>query len=102
MEKFVWVGGEGPDWMQGGSYLVVRRIRIALEHWDNTKVTFQEQTVGRHKASGAPIGKGSETDPLDLNATDKDGNLVIAETAHVRLAAAATNDGAHSPPSLFV
>ena len=52
MGKFVWVGSEGPDWMRGGSYLVVRRIRIALEHWDRMKVAFQEQTIGRHKYSG--------------------------------------------------
>jgi deferrochelatase/peroxidase EfeB len=94
MDKFVWVDAEGPDWMHGGSYMVARRIRIALEHWDRTKIDFQEQTFGRHKVSGAPIGKNSETDPLDLDATDKDGAYVIAENAHVRMAAAATNEGA--------
>jgi deferrochelatase/peroxidase EfeB len=94
MDKFVWVGGEGPGWMQGGSYLVVRRIRIALEHWDRSKVDFQEETFGRHKATGAPIGKENEHDPLDLDATGKDGDYLIAENAHVRLAAAASNGGA--------
>jgi deferrochelatase/peroxidase EfeB len=94
MDKFVWVGNEGPDWMQGGSYLVVRRIRIALEHWDRTKTDLQEQTIGRHKASGAPIGRTAEHDALDLDAKDKDGNPVIAENSHVRLANAASNDGA--------
>jgi len=94
MEKFVWVGNEGPAWMHGGSYLVVRRIRIALEHWDRMKVAFQEQTVGRSKYSGAPLGKKVEFDPLDLDAADADGNPVIPENAHVRLAAAATNGGA--------
>jgi deferrochelatase/peroxidase EfeB len=94
MEQFVWVSDEGPDWMRGGSYLVARRIRIALEHWDRMKVAFQEQTVGRHKYSGAPLGKKNEFDALDLDATDKDGNPVIPENAHVRLAAAASNDRA--------
>jgi deferrochelatase/peroxidase EfeB len=94
MAKFVWVGKEGPDWMQGGSYIVARRIRMALEHWDRMKVEFQEQTFGRHKYSGAPLGAKNEFDPLDLDATDKDGNPVIPESAHVRLAAAASNDGA--------
>jgi deferrochelatase/peroxidase EfeB len=94
MDKFVWVGSEGPNWLQGGSYLVVRRIRMALEHWDRSKINFQEQTFGRHKASGAPIGRQNEQDALDLDATDKEGNYVIAENAHVRLAAAATNEGA--------
>ena len=94
MAGVVWVGDEGPSWMRGGSYLVVRRIRIALEHWDRMKVAFQEETVGRDKYSGAPLGKKNEFDSLDLDAVDKDGNPIIAENAHVRLAAAATNDGA--------
>jgi deferrochelatase/peroxidase EfeB len=80
--------------MRGGSYVVARPIRIALEHWDRMKLAFQEQTVGRTKASGAPIGGKDEFAPMDLNATDKDGNPVIAENAHVRLAAPQTNDGA--------
>jgi deferrochelatase/peroxidase EfeB len=79
--------------MQGGSYLVARRIRIALEHWDQMNVDFQEQTFGRHKASGAPIGLKHEHDPLPLSATDKDGNPIISENAHVRLGNAATNNG---------
>ena len=33
--------------MRGGSYLVVRRARIALEHWERMNVAFQEQTFGR-------------------------------------------------------
>ena len=94
METFVWVGDEGPNWMRGGSYVVVRRIRVALEHWDRMKVAFQEQTIGRHKYSGAPLGGKHELDPLDLNTNDKDGNPVIPDSAHVRLAAAASNDGA--------
>jgi deferrochelatase/peroxidase EfeB len=94
MEEFVWVGEESPDWMRGGSYVVVRRIRIALEHWDRMKVAFQEQTVGRHKYSGAPLGKKNEFEPLDLDAADTDGNPVTPENAHVRLAAAASNDAA--------
>ncbi len=94
MAKLVWVGPEGPDWMRGGSYLVARRIRIALDHWDRTKREFQEQTVGRHKVSGAPLGMKGEFEPLDLDATDKDGKPIIAENAHVRLAAAASNGGA--------
>ena len=92
--QVVWVGEEGPEWMRGGSYLVARRIRISLEHWDRTEVDFQEEVVGRHKYSGAPIGKTGEFDTLDLDRADKDGNPVIAETAHVRLGSALANGGA--------
>ena len=94
MEQFIWVGREGPDWMQGGSYVVARRARIALEHWDRMKIGFQEQTFGRHKLSGAPLGKKNEFDTIDLDATDRDGNPIVPENAHVRLANHANNDGA--------
>ncbi len=93
-EAVIWVGEDGQAWMRGGSYVVVRRIRIALEHWDNTDVEFQELTIGRHKYSGAPLGGKDEFDALDLDAVNGDGNSVIPDNAHVRLAAAANNDGA--------
>jgi len=94
MKQFVWVGEEGPGWMQQGSYMVIRPIRIALEHWDRMKLSFQEQTVGRCKYSGAPLGKKHEFEPLDLDATDADGNPVLPEHAHARMAAPQSNDGA--------
>jgi deferrochelatase/peroxidase EfeB len=93
MDQIVWVGDEG-GWMKGGSYMVARPIRVALEHWDRMKLAFQEETVGRHKVSGAPLGKTDEFAPLDLDATDKDGNPVIPENSHVRLGAPAANGGA--------
>ncbi len=94
LPRYVWAGSESPNWMRGGSYVVARRIRIEMEHWDQMKVGFQEQTIGRSKISGAPLGAKHESDPLPLNATDADGNLVIAEAAHVRVANASTNNGA--------
>lgn len=93
-DDVVWVGEEGPNWMRGGSYLVARRIRISLEHWDRSEIDFQEQVIGRHKYSGAPIGKTNERDGLDLDRVDADGNPLIVDNAHVRLGAAATNGGA--------
>jgi deferrochelatase/peroxidase EfeB len=94
IDRVVWVGDDGPDWMRGGSYVVVRRIRLALEHWDRTNVGFQEQTMGRHKVSGAPLGLKDEFAPLGLDRTDKDENPIIPENAHVRLANSASNGGA--------
>jgi deferrochelatase/peroxidase EfeB len=94
LNRLVWVGDEGGAWMKGGTYVVVRPIRIALEHWDRMKLGFQEQTVGRHKDSGAPIGATDEFAKTDLDANDEDGNPVIAENAHVRLASPETNGGA--------
>ncbi len=94
MNRHVWAGDEGGAWMRGGSYLVARPIRIALEHWDRMKLSFQEQTVGRTKATGALAGTMQEFGPLALDAADSDGNPVMAENAHVRLGAPQNNDGA--------
>ncbi len=94
MDTHVWVGEEGGAWMRGGSYLVARPIRIALEHWDRMKLAFQEQTVGRAKASGALLGTRDEFGPLKLDAADTDGNPVVAENAHVRLGSPEANGGA--------
>jgi deferrochelatase/peroxidase EfeB len=90
----LWASADGPGWMQGGSYLVYRRIRITLEHWDRLAPNLQEQVIGRKKLNGEPLGGTDEFDPLALTARGPDGDLVIPDTAHVRLAAPETNDGA--------
>lgn len=94
MDEHIWAGAEAPAWMRGGSYVVFRRSRMALEHWDRMKVSFQEQTFGREKLSGAPLGKKNETDKVDLEAADKDGTPIVPENAHIRLASADMNGGA--------
>jgi deferrochelatase/peroxidase EfeB len=94
MKKFVWAGESEPAWMRNGTYLVVRRIRIAIEHWDRMSLAFQEQTVGRSKRSGALLGKKNESDPVNLDLSDADGNPVIPDNAHIRLASPDSNNGA--------
>jgi deferrochelatase/peroxidase EfeB len=93
MDRFVWVGGEGPTWMRGGSYLVTRRIRMLLEIWDRSPLEDQEQTIGRSKYSGAPIGGDDEFEPLPLDEKRRSGLPTIPVDAHVRLASAQANDG---------
>jgi len=93
MDQFVWVGEEG-GWMKGGAYMVARPVRIALEHWDRMNLAFQEQTMGRHKSSGAALGQTSEFAPLDLEAVSASGDPVIPENSHVRLGAPTANGGA--------
>ena len=94
LNQYVWVGYEGPAWMTGGTYLVVRRIRISLESWDNTSLGAQEQVIGRYKKSGAPLGKSREFDALDLVAKDGRGDPIIPLDAHVRLTSPQENWGA--------
>jgi deferrochelatase/peroxidase EfeB len=67
LDTVLWAGSEGPAWMHGGSYLVYRRIRMALEHWDRLAPTQQEQVIGRQKLDGAPLGETGEFDAIDLD-----------------------------------
>jgi deferrochelatase/peroxidase EfeB len=56
LKKSVWAAGPvSPAWMHGGSYLVARRIEIALGEWDQTAVARQERTIGRTKAAGTVL-----------------------------------------------
>ncbi len=90
----VWVGNrDEPAWMENGSYMVVRRIRMLLEVWDRSTLDDQQQTIGRVKDSGAPLGRRAEHEAVDLEARSG-GEPVIPADAHIRLAAPGSNDGA--------
>jgi dye decolorizing peroxidase len=82
-----------PSWLQGGSFLVVRRIRMLLNAWDGLSVTDQEKLVGRRKDNGAPLSGGSEFTPANYGTRAADGSFAIPENAHIRLASAAFNNG---------
>ncbi|NGN67181.1 deferrochelatase/peroxidase EfeB [Streptomyces sp. A7024] len=83
-----------PAWMAGGSYAVVRRIRMLLDTWDHLSPERQDQVIGRRKADGAPLSGGTETTPVALDKFTKDGAIAIAGDAHVRVAAPESNSGA--------
>ncbi|MEV6720860.1 iron uptake transporter deferrochelatase/peroxidase subunit [Streptomyces xanthochromogenes] len=83
-----------PAWMAGGSYAVVRRIRMLLDTWEKLPLTEQEQAVGRRKSNGAPLSGGTETTKLQLDKFGPDGKPVIALNAHARIAAPEQNGGA--------
>ncbi|WP_042430633.1 iron uptake transporter deferrochelatase/peroxidase subunit [Streptacidiphilus anmyonensis] len=78
-------------WMNGGSYAVVRRIRMLLPAWNALPLAEQERVIGRRKRDGAPLSGGTETTPVDLEKFNPDGSLAIPPDAHVRVAAPASN-----------
>lgn len=85
MNRYVWAGRD-PDWMLGGTYLVARRIRMLIEIWDRTALMDQEQTMGRHRKSGAPLGREDEFDEIDFTAKGPDGLPLTPPDSHIRLA----------------
>ncbi|MFI8434281.1 iron uptake transporter deferrochelatase/peroxidase subunit [Streptomyces sp. NPDC079020] len=82
------------DWLAGGSYAVVRRIRMLLDDWEKLPVDRQEQVIGRRKSDGAPLSGGTETTPMDLDKAGPDGRLVIPDNAHARISSPEKNGGA--------
>lgn len=80
----VWV--DQPNWLKGGSYLIVRKIVMHLETWDRTSYKEQERTFGRHRISGAPIGEKEEFAPLDLDKLNHHGKPMIPTDSHSALA----------------
>lgn len=88
----VWSSG-APAWLQGGTMMVVRRIRMQLDTWDNLSREAQERVIGRRLDTGAPLGLAHERDPLPLDARDATGKPVIPADAHARLANPNSNAG---------
>lgn len=86
--------GGSPAWMSNGSYVVVRRIRMLLDDWEELSVPQQEQVIGRRKSSGAPLTGGSEDSEPKLDAAGSDGKLVIPLNAHARITRPDQNGGA--------
>ncbi|TCL78622.1 MULTISPECIES: iron uptake transporter deferrochelatase/peroxidase subunit [unclassified Curtobacterium] len=94
-DRFVWVDdpGDGAEWMTGGTYQVVRKIRMNIEIWDADVVSDQQRVFGRTKIEGAPLSGGTEHTTPDFAATDGDGATKIDATSHIALAAHEANGG---------
>ncbi|MDR7276075.1 Dyp-type peroxidase [Catenuloplanes atrovinosus] len=86
MDRCVWVqpGDDEPAWCAGGTYQVVRLIRLAVPAWEAEPAHVQERVIGRHKDTGAPLGRTAPDAVVEF-AADPDG-AVIPLDAHIRRA----------------
>lgn len=74
------------NWLKNGTFLAVRRIQMHLETWDRTALSGQEETFGRHRDSGAPLGKTDEFQIVDLEEKNAKGESQIPTISHLHLA----------------
>jgi deferrochelatase/peroxidase EfeB len=92
-ERWIWLEKQEQSWMNGGTYMVTRKIHQNIETWDTDRISDQEQVFGRTKLEGAPLTGSGEFDTPDFHKTGADGSPVIPATSHIALAAHENNGG---------
>ena len=73
-------------WLAGGTGMVVRRIRMDVDKWDEVDRDAREFSIGRTLDTGAPLTGTKEHDEPDFEATGPRGFPVIDDIAHIRRA----------------
>ncbi len=85
-EKVVYGNAQTQPWIENGTSLVIRRISMNLDKWDELDRTGREESVGRKLTNGAPLTGNNEHDEPDFTALNPVGFPIIAEFSHLRRA----------------
>ncbi|WP_231559509.1 Dyp-type peroxidase [Kocuria sp. ZOR0020] len=85
-EQIVWGVGEQAfqPWIQDGTSLVLRRIHMNLDTWDEADRPAREDSVGRTLDTGAPLTGTAERDEPDFEAVGPLGFKIIPDYSHIR------------------
>lgn len=90
-DRQVWNAGD-PAWLAGGSSLVLRRIRMELDTWDELDRPARDLVMGRRQSDGSPLTGSDEFDDADFAAVDEHGIPVIPPESHIARARPRTAD----------
>ena len=82
-DQILYSDGSDQRWMRGGSALVLRRIRMTMDTWEEIDRNSRELSVGRTLDTGAPLTGTAEHDPADFEAIDDVGLPVIPPESHM-------------------
>jgi len=96
IDAHVWTtpsGDPATAWLDGGSYLVVRKIAMHIETWDRGSLREQEHIIGRTKAEGAPLSGGGEFTAADFALAGRGGTPLVDENSHLSMAHPDHNGG---------
>ena len=85
-ERVVWGGGDIPAWTDNGTSVVIRRIAMNLDKWDEVDRVGREDAVGRRLSNGAPLTGEQEHDEPDFTAMSRHGFPLISDVSHLRRA----------------
>lgn len=81
--RLLYSDGTDRQWMRDGTSLVLRRIRMTMDTWEEIDRQSRELSVGRKLDSGAPLTGTAEHDPADFEAMNDVGLTVIPAESHI-------------------